>query len=109
MLTRKLRLAYQETEKLVEFLEKREWDNSTELLSILDRADLDIDGIVTKAISEVLIKLQGSYSQEAETWSRNEMTNISGAPIKISASEQKKALTTFNKINKTVEKLFDIL
>lgn len=109
MLTRKLHTAYKITEKLVAFLEKREWENSNELLAILEHADEKIEAIVEKAISDVLETLRGSYSEEAQAWANNEITNTTGKPVKITKAEQRKARVEANKIKDTITKLYEIL
>jgi hypothetical protein len=64
MLTRKLHQTYVEVGKLVKYLLKRDWDRADEISRILEKADREIERIQDKAIADVLVKLQGSYSQE---------------------------------------------
>lgn len=98
MLTKRLNQANAHTQKLVDFLKNRDWDSASELTDILEKADKDIENIVEKAISDVLGKLQGSYSEEAEGWAANTMTGVNGKPIRISRSEQREAQVEANKI-----------
>jgi hypothetical protein len=109
MLTRKLTQANKETGKLVDFLIKRDWDNSHELATILENAEKEIERIQDKAISDVLVKLQGSYTEESLCWAENKMTNSMGNPVKITVAEQRKAKTEFNRIQKTIGNLYDII
>lgn len=109
MQTKKLKKAYQETSKLCDFLIPREWYDSPELCGILERADVEISQIVEKAISDVLVKLQGSYTEEARNWAENKQTDINGNPVVITRREQAKAQTELKRINTTVAKLYDIL
>ena len=105
MMTRKLHQAYKVTSLLVAFLEKREWENSYELTSILETADDEIDKISNKAINDVIAKLESSYLEEAKLWASNEQSNILGEPIKISKVEQRSAQTEMRKIQKTINEL----
>ncbi len=109
MLTKKLNQAYAHTKKLVDFLKGRDWDNADELTYILEKADKDIDQIVGKAISDVLVKLQGSYSEEAENWAANTMTDANRKPIIISAKERRVAQTEAKKIKTTIKYIYAVL
>jgi hypothetical protein len=105
MLTKKLHNAYKETEKLADFLEKREWERTDELVGILDRAEREIKAIQDKAVGDVLAKLQGSYLREATAWANNEMTDLDRKPIKINKVERAKAQTELKRIQKVINKL----
>lgn len=65
--TKQLDNAYQETSKLVDFLVKREWYDSPELLAILERTNTQIVQIADQAITAIIAKLEGSYLEEAQT------------------------------------------
>lgn len=108
MQTKQLDQAYKEIEELVNFLTKREWNNSNELTAILEEVDKSIDQIVQKAIQVILVKLQG-YLEEAQLWADNNMTDVKEQPCRISLSEQKKAQVEVNQITRTINKLHEIL
>ena len=100
----KLAVARRETEKLHKFLTDREWD-CDELLSIFDDAQERLDAIVNETVESVLRKLENSYLEEADAWSKNEMTGASGTDIKISKRDQQKARTDSDKIRKAIERI----
>ena len=102
MLTRKLHQASTETNKLVYFLEKREWERCEELTSVLDKANDEVERLVDKAVTDVLDKLD-SYLKEANGWANNEMDN------KLTKRELKKAKTEAKRIESTIDKLYEIL
>jgi hypothetical protein len=106
MLTRKLNQAHKVTEKLVHFLSKREWHTSPELCAILERADKEVERIQDKAIADVLVKLQGSYIEEAKMWADNK---DSKRFEKLTKAEQAKAKTELKRIQKTITDLYEVL
>jgi len=109
MLTKKLTQADKELSKLTDFLVNRDWCNAKELDEILTEANKEVERIQDRAVSDVLAKLQGSYSEEARCWVENKMTGWKGEPVKINAAEQRKARTEYNRMQRTINKLYEII
>ncbi len=109
MLTKKLNDAFVHTDRLANYLEKREWDQAGSLVAILEKANNDIEDIVSVAISDVLIWLEGSYSSEARQWSEDEMYDLGGEHVRITKVEQRKAAMELKRIERTITKLYEII
>ena len=109
MLTKKLNDAYIHTDRLANYLEKREWDAALGLVEILERANSDVEDIVSVAISDVLSWLEGSYLDEAKQWSNDEMYDFSGTHVRITKVEQRKAAMELKRIERTIAKLYEVI
>jgi hypothetical protein len=105
MLTRKLHQAQVETEKLAEYLKKRDWEKTDQLTRILEKANRQIDTLAKYAIFEVIYKLENSFLGEAEAWAKGESANLIGEKIEITTDEQCKVGQDAGRIKKTVEVL----
>ena len=109
MLTKKLNEAFKHTDRLANYLENREWDDALRLVAILEKANNEVEDIVSVAISDVLIWLEGSYSTEARQWSNDEMYDLSGVHVRVTKVEQRKAAMELKRIERTIAKLYEVI
>jgi hypothetical protein len=109
MQTRKLTKAFPLVDRLAHYLTGREWESAPELTAILSKADRKIKEIEQRAISDVIARLKGSYSEEARLWAENKRTDMSGNHVKATRVEQRKAAMELKRIERTIAKLRELL
>ncbi len=105
MHNKKLKKAFPHLDRLANYLTGRGWEGTDELTTLLKEADEKIKKIEQKAFSDILAKLEGSYSKEAQQWSEDDMHDTLGEHIKTTKVEQRKALMEYKRIRRTIEKI----
>lgn len=107
MNTRRLHQAFLEIDKLIKFLEKREYISADSLMHDIDTADDEIERIVNQALDSVRGQLV-RHIEEETLWSETRMLGLDGTLVKTTKAEQSTARTILKRLRKADSVLLEL-